>query len=84
MLDIKLIRSDPEAVKTAIARRGEPTSSIDEIVELDAQLRTTSTERDEIRSEIRRTSKQVGALHAQGKAGEAQALADHSRCSRHE
>ena len=79
MLDIKLIRSDPEAVKTAIARRGEPTSSIDEIVELDAQLRTTSTERDEIRSEIRQTSKQVGALHAQGKAGEAQALADHSR-----
>ncbi len=79
MLDIKLIRSDPEAVKTAIARRGEPTSSIDEIVELDALLRTTSTERDEIRAEIRQTSKQVGALHAQGKAGEVQALADHSR-----
>ena len=82
MLDIKLIRSDPEAVKTAIARRGEPTSSIDEIVELDAQLRTTSTERDEIRSEIRQTSKQVGSLHAEGKAGEAQALADHSRSLR--
>ena len=79
MLDIKLIRSDPEAVKTAVARRGEPTSSIDEILELDALLRTTSTERDEIRSEIRQTSKQVGALHAEGKASEAQALADHSR-----
>ncbi|MCY3850607.1 MAG: serine--tRNA ligase [Acidimicrobiaceae bacterium] len=79
MLDIKLIRSDPDAVKTAVARRGEPTSSIDEIVELDAILRTTSTERDEIRSEIRQTSKQVGVLHAQGKAGEASALADHSR-----
>ena len=79
MLDIKLIRSDPEAVKTAIARRGEPTSSIDEIVELDAGLRATSTERDEIRSEIRQTSKQVGALYAQGKADEANALADHSR-----
>ena len=79
MLDIKLIRSDPEAVKTAVARRGEPTSSIDEILELDALLRTTSTERDEIRAEIRQTSKQVGALHAQGKASEAQALADHSR-----
>ena len=79
MLDIKLIRSDPEAVKTAVARRGEPTSSIDEIVELDALLRTTSTERDEIRSEIRQTSKKVGSLHAEGKASEAQALADHSR-----
>ena len=79
MLDIKLIRSDPEAVKAAVARRGEPTSSIDEIVELDALLRTTSTERDDIRSEIRRTSKKVGSLHAEGKASEAQALADHSR-----
>ncbi len=79
MLDIKLIRSDPEAVKTAVARRGEPTSSIDEIVELDALLRTTSTERDDIRSEIRQTSKKVGSLHAEGKASEAQALADHSR-----
>ncbi|MDE0607253.1 MAG: serine--tRNA ligase [Acidimicrobiaceae bacterium] len=79
MLDIKLIRSDPEAVKAAIARRGEPLSSIDEIVELDASLRSTSTERDEIRSEIRQTSKQVGALHAQGNADEANALADHSR-----
>ena len=79
MLDIKLIRSDPEAVKTAIARRGEPTSSIDEIIELDAQLRATSTERDDIRSEIRQTSKKVGALHAEGKASEAQDLADYSR-----
>ncbi len=79
MLDIKLIRSDPEAVKSAVARRGEPTSSIDEIVDLDAQLRATSTERDYIRSEIRQTSKQVGALHAQGKADEARDLADHSR-----
>ncbi len=79
MLDIKLIRSDPEAVKSAVARRGEPSSSIDEIVELDAHLRDASTERDEIRAEIRQTSKQVGALHAQGKADEAQGLADHSR-----
>ncbi|MCQ3807689.1 MAG: serine--tRNA ligase [Acidimicrobiaceae bacterium] len=79
MLDIKLIRSDPEAVKSALARRGEPTSSIDEIVEIDAQLRAVSTERDEIRAEIRQTSKQVGALHGHGKADKAKALADHSR-----
>lgn len=82
MLDIKLIRADPEAVKTAIARRGEPTPPIDEIVELDAHLRAVSTERDEIRSEIRQTSKQVGALRSEGRAEEAQALADHSRSRR--
>jgi seryl-tRNA synthetase len=71
MLDILLIRNDPEAVKTAIARRGEPTSSIDEISRLDTQLRAIGTERDDIRAEVKRISKQVGALHRDGRADEA-------------
>ena len=34
MLDIKLLRTDPDAVKAAIARRGDDTSGIDRAVEL--------------------------------------------------
>lgn len=79
MLDIKLIRSDPEAIKAAISRRGESTEPIDDIVAADAQLRAKSTERDELRSEIRNISKRVGALRAQGEDGESQALAELSR-----
>lgn len=79
MLDIKLIRSDPEAVKAAVARRGESTNQIDDIVAADAQLRAKSTERDELRSEIRNTSKRVGALRAQGEDSESLALAERSR-----
>lgn len=79
MLDIKLIRTDPEAVKTAIARRGEPTSSIDEVLALDTRVRAIGTERDDIRAEVKQISKQVGALHKDGRADEAAALQAQSR-----
>lgn len=79
MLDIKLIRTDPEAVKTAIARRGESTSSIDEVLALDTRVRAIGTERDDIRAEVKQISKQVGALHKDGKADEATALQAKSR-----
>ena len=52
MLDIKLLRTDPEAVKAAIARRGDDTSGIDLAVELDASVRAVGTERDDIRSRV--------------------------------
>ena len=74
MLDIKLIRTDPEAVKAAIARRGDDTSSIDQVLELDTRLRAIGTQRDDIRGEVNSISKQVGALHRDGKGDEAAAL----------
>jgi len=79
MLDIKLIRNDPEAVKTAVARRGESVSAIDEIVELDQQMRAAGTEADTVRAEIKTISKEVGALHKDGRGDEAAALQERSR-----
>ena len=79
MLDIKLIRNDPEAVKTAVARRGDETSSIDRVVELDSRVREIGTERDDIRADINRLSKEVGALHRDGRGDEAVALQQESR-----
>lgn len=79
MLDINIIRADPEAVKAAIARRGDSGAEIDQIVSVDQELRAASSERDEIRAEIRRVSKQVGTLYGQGKSGEAEELAAQSR-----
>ncbi len=46
MIDIRLLRSDPDAVRAGIARRGEDTSSLDRVVELDARLRGLAEERD--------------------------------------
>ena len=79
MIDIRLLRSDPDAVKAAIARRGEDTSGLDRVVELDARQRTLAAERDEIRNEVNTISKQVGGLHRDGKADEAAELQARSR-----
>lgn len=79
MLDIKLIRTDPEAVKAGIARRGESTAPIDEAVELDRRLRAIGTERDDVRAEVKTISQTVGRLHKEGKADDAAALQAESR-----
>ena len=79
MLDIRLIRNDPEAVKAAVARRGEDVSSIDDVVVLDSRVREIGAQRDDIRAEINRISKEVGALHRDGKGEEAGALQGQSR-----
>ena len=79
MLDIKLFRTDPEAVKAAVARRGDDTAAVDRVVELDARLRAVGTERDDVRSEINSLSKQVGQLHRDGKGDDAAELQARSR-----
>jgi seryl-tRNA synthetase len=79
VIDIRLLRSDPDAVKAAIARRGEDTSGLDRVVELDARQRTLAAERDEIRNEVNTISKQVGGFHRDGKADEAAELQARSR-----
>ena len=79
MLDVRLIRSDPEGVKTGLARRGEGTAAIDEIVSLDAELRLLSGRRDGVRSEVRAISNEVGRLFREQRRDEAAELAEQSR-----
>ena len=79
MIDIRLLRSDPEAVKAALARRGEDTSGLDQIIELDARQRALAEERDQVRNEVNTISKEVGVLHRDGKAAEAVELQARSR-----
>jgi seryl-tRNA synthetase len=80
MLDIRRIRSEPDAVKAALDRRGPGTSGgVDEVVALDAEQRRLVARRDEIRSRIKSLSKQVGRLRGQARADEAEALMAESR-----
>jgi seryl-tRNA synthetase len=80
MLDIRRIRSDPEAVKAALDRRGPGTSdAVDEVVAQDAELRRLVASRDDIRGRIKSLSKQVGRLRGEGRADEAEALMAESR-----
>jgi seryl-tRNA synthetase len=70
MLDLKLIRSDPERVKAALARRGAA-EQIDELLHLDARRRELLPEVENAQAERKTLSKQIGeAKQAGGDAGE--------------
>jgi seryl-tRNA synthetase len=79
MLDIRRIRTEPDLVKAALARRGIPTDDIDRVAELDELQRRLGSDRDDIRAQIKGLSKQVGSLHKEGKADEAAAAQAQSR-----
>jgi seryl-tRNA synthetase len=70
MLDLKLIRSDPERVKAALARRGAA-DRVDELLALDARRRELLPEIESAQAERKSLSKKVGeAKQAGGDAPE--------------
>nr|HEX2578323.1 serine--tRNA ligase [Aquihabitans sp.] len=79
MLDIRRIRTEPDAVKAALARRGIGTEEVDRVADLDERQRRLASERDDLRNRIKALSKQVGTLHREGKPDEAGALQAESR-----
>ena len=58
MLDIRLIRRDPDAVRAALARAARRGGeAIDEVLELDERWRALTTELEELRAEQNRASR---------------------------
>jgi seryl-tRNA synthetase len=67
MLDVRRIRTEPEAVAAALDRRGPGTSAaVQRILVLDEEHRRLGAERDEVRSRVKTISKDVGRLRGQG------------------
>ena len=81
MIDVRLLRTNLDGVRSALSRRGKPDLlvQVDEAVALDTQLREMSLERDTLRAEVNDLSKQVGALRRDKKNDEAEALMERSR-----
>jgi seryl-tRNA synthetase len=69
MLDLKLIRSDPERVKTALARRGAA-EQVDELLALDARRRELLPEIEGAQAERRTLSKRIGEAKQRGENAE--------------
>ena len=69
MLDIRFVRENPDAVKENIKKKfqDDKLPLVDEVIELDAKLRAAIQEADELRSNRKKLSKQVGALMGQAK-----------------
>src|SRR5262245_44337412 len=69
MLDLKLIRSDPERVKAALARRGAA-DAVEELLALDARRRELLPEIEGAQAERKTLSKQVGEAKQRGEGAE--------------
>ena len=80
MLDIRLIRREPDAVRAALTRRGDASAAaIDKVIELDERWRELTAEAEEVRAELNKASRgrkgaptpeereQLGRLSARGR-----------------
>ena len=81
MIDVRLLRNDPEMVRNLMARRHKPEllTQLDEAQRLDARLRDITSERDATRAQVNDISKQVGALRKAGDTAAAEAAMAQSR-----
>ena len=74
MIDIKLIRTNPELVKENIKKKfqDEKLELVDKVVALDEEYRKTKTECDSLRNVRKVRSKEIGGLMAKGLRDEAE------------
>lgn len=73
MLDIKFVRENPEIVKENIKKKfqNEKLPLVDEVIELDKQIRLLKTEGDNLRASRNTLSAQIGKLMKEKKIEEA-------------
>ena len=75
MIDIKLLRTDPDLVRENIKKKfqDEKLPLVDEVIALDKELREASTRGDALKNQRNVASKRIGMLMGQGKRDEAEA-----------
>ena len=76
MIDIKLVRENPELVKENIKKKYQDSKLVlvDEVLDFDKKNRAAITEVEGLRAERTSLSKQIGALMASGKKDEAEQI----------
>ncbi|MBB5184420.1 seryl-tRNA synthetase [Faecalicoccus acidiformans] len=74
MLDIKFVRENPDLVKENIRKKFQDSKIplVNEVLQEDKELRQTQQHADDLRSQRKSISKQIGALMGQGKKEEAE------------
>ena len=71
MIDIKLVRKEPEKVKELLSRRDKSyAAKIDELLAVDSERRALITEVEELKSKRNKYSKEIGKLFKEGKREE--------------
>ncbi|CCH77697.1 Seryl-tRNA synthetase [Nostocoides japonicum T1-X7] len=68
MIDIKLLRDDPDVVRASQRARGEDDGIVDEVLAAEEQRRTSLTAYEQLRAEQKSLGKQVAAAQGEEKA----------------
>ncbi|HEV8185019.1 MAG TPA: serine--tRNA ligase, partial [Chthoniobacterales bacterium] len=71
MLDIRLIREEPDFVKERLATRGgDDAAKIDEVLRVDAERRKAETSLQQLNADRKRISKEIGGKRSRGESTE--------------
>ena len=83
MIDINLIRDNPELVKANIKKKFQDHKLVlvDEVIALDKQKRALQQEGDSLRAQRNTLAKQIGALMREGKKDEAEKIKELSKAN---
>ena len=78
MLDVKLLRSEPDQVRAALARRGAA-DAVDRILELDARVRELTPKTDDLRAERNQANDEIAGAKRLGDDAAANAAIERVR-----
>jgi seryl-tRNA synthetase len=67
MIDLRLIRTEPDVVRAALMRRGSGEDIVSRVLELDRERREAITHGDALRASRNEVSKRIGELKREGK-----------------
>src|SRR2546423_6918410 len=72
MLDIRLIREQPDFVKSRLATRGgdEDVAKIDEVLRVDAERRKAETTLQQLNADRKRLSREIGGKRSREESSE--------------
>jgi len=79
MIDVRLLRTEPDAVKAALARKKVDPAEVDRAASLDVRRRELAGRRDVIRAKVKGLSHEVGKARRAGDQATADALSTESR-----
>ncbi|MBA2626301.1 MAG: serine--tRNA ligase [Acidimicrobiia bacterium] len=79
MLDARRLRTELDALKAGLARKGVDAADLDVAAALDERRRDLAGRRDELRQQVKALSKEVGRRRAAGEADAANEAAERSR-----
>ena len=73
VIDLQLIRQEPETIRQSQIARGENPQAVDEVISADSHRRAVVADFESLRAEQKNLSKEIGPLQGKAKSGDAEA-----------